>query len=259
MEQGNAPVPDLQAILATLSQYTGSAGGVPLQHLPEHYAPPPVELGHVAFERSATSTPQPAPAEKAHDPRLRPQARSAIASPKPMIDPATITTWQEGLRCVTKIAARNVQFVASIKKMMDDQRKHEMRWYSERQALKQMQNNRKSSSAKAASILQSLGSGPAVAPTSAEAEADNQVELSEYDRKIHVAQRSMEEAMTAELKGLGVPFFGTDLTLVVPDGYNMTKEHPPESHPKWSALVTEGELLALRRRMVGHLEDLYRD
>ena len=65
--------------------------------------------------------------------------------------------------------------------------------------------------------------------------------------------------MTAELKGLGVPFFGTDLNLVVPDGYDVGKEQLPESHPRWSALVTDTELLTLRRRMVGHLEDLYRD
>lgn len=125
--------------------------------------------------------------------------------------------------------------------------------------MKQMQNNRKTSSAKAASILQSLGNGTTAAPAAVEAEADNEAELAEYDRKIYVAQQSMEVAMTAEMKGLGVPFFGTDGTLVAPDGYNMSKESMPEGQPRWSPLVTEGELLALRRKMVGHLEDLYRD
>jgi len=144
--------------------------------------------------------------------------------------------------------------------MMDDQQKHEMRWYSERQNLKQMQVNRKASSAKAASILQSLGNGTS-SNTSADAssELNDQAELAEYDRKLYSAQASMEEAMTAELKGLGVPFFGTDSNLVVPDGYDVGKEQLPESHPRWSTLVTESELLALRRRIVGHLEDLYKD
>lgn len=142
---------------------------------------------------------------------------------------------------------------------MEDQRKHEMRWYSERQALKQMQTNRSSSAAKAASILQSLGSSTAVAPSSAQAEVDNQAELAEYDLKIYTAQQSMEEAMTAELKGLGVPFFGTDVSLVVSDGYSIAEKRLPEVLPKWSPIITESELLALRRRMVGHLEDLYRD
>ena len=134
-----------------------------------------------------------------------------------------------------------------------------MRWYSERQALKQMQNNRKTSSAKAASILQSLGNGFASAPTTVQSEGENEAELAGYDRKIHSAQRSMEDAMTVEMKGLGVPFFGTDVKLVVSDGYDVTKEQLPESHARWSPLITESELLTLRRRMVGHLEDLYRD
>ena len=143
--------------------------------------------------------------------------------------------------------------------MMDDQRKHEMRWYSERQALKQIQNNRKSSSAQAATILQSLGGGFAPGPSPVAAEEENDAELAGYDRKIYVAQRTMEDAMTAEMKGLGVPFFGTDEKLVVSDDYDVTKEQLPESQAKWSPLVTESELLTLRRRMVGHLEDLYRD
>ncbi|KAK5133394.1 hypothetical protein LTR08_007733 [Meristemomyces frigidus] len=265
MDGGNAPSPDLQALLATLSQYTNAVpNGAPLA---EQHSMPLVSAPFAFdIERSAASTPQPASAhasanaQRPQDPRLRPQSRSVTASPKPpQIDPATITVWQEGLRCVTKIAAQNSQFAVGIKKMMDDQRKHEMRWYSERQALKQMQNNRKSSSAQAAAILQSLGNGAAFPTTPAEAETENEAELAGYDCKIHAAQRSMEDAMTAEMKGLGVPFFGTDVKLVVPDDYDMTKELLPESHAKWSPLVTESELLTLRRRMVGHLEDLYRD
>ena len=142
---------------------------------------------------------------------------------------------------------------------MDDQRKHEMRWYSERQALKQVQNNRKSSSAQAASILQLLGNSFGTAPSLTQAAEEHDAELVLYDRKIYAAQRSMEDAMSIEMKGLGVPFFGTDVKLVVPDDYNLTKENTSDSHAKWSPLVTESELLTLRRRMVGHLEDLYRD
>lgn len=142
--------------------------------------------------------------------------------------------------------------------MMDDQRKHEMRWYAERQSLKQTQASRSSSSAKAQAILQSLGGGVAVDP-SATAEVDKVEELAKFDRKIYAAQNAMEQAMTAELKGLGVPFFGTDLNLVVPEGYDLSKEQLPEGHPTWSPLVTDAELLTLRRKMVGHLEDLYRD
>ena len=141
---------------------------------------------------------------------------------------------------------------------MEDQQKHEMRWYAERQALKQTQAARLSSSAKAQSILKSLNNGMAVEVLGG-SEIDGAEELARFDRKIYAAQEAMEQAMVSELKGLGVPFFGTDLNLVVPDGYDMSKEQPPEGQPKWSRMVTESEVLALRRRMVGHLEDMYKD
>lgn len=131
-----------------------------------------------------------------------------------------------------------------------------MRWYKERQALKQAQASRSTSAAKAQSILQSLnGTGP----TPTHAQVDQEAELQAFDRKVHAAQVAMQTAMTAELKGLGVPFFGTNPGLVIPDESNRSQEQPPEDHPRWSALVTEADLLELRRRMVGHLEDLYRD
>lgn len=142
--------------------------------------------------------------------------------------------------------------------MMQDQRSHEMRWYAERQALKQAQINRTGSSAKALSILQSLNGG-VLDHASSNANDDNADELRRFDQKVHAAQSAMEANMTAELKGLGVPYFGTDDNLVVADGYDVSKEQPPADHPKWSPVVTESELLSLRRRMVGHLEDLYRD
>ncbi|KAK5169664.1 uncharacterized protein LTR77_005642 [Saxophila tyrrhenica] len=253
--EGTTATPDLQAILSTLAQFSAPVQNQESAQVTQnHDAQPRVET---PIPRHFQPTP-PADVEKPRtpDPRLRPQSRS-IASPKP-IDPATITTWQDGLRCVTKIAAQNAQFAATIKKMMADQRKHEMRWYSERQALKQKQVNRSSSSAQAHSILQSLGgANPSKPASDAESSSSNEAELASFDQKIYAAQVEMETAMTAELKGLGVPFFGTDQSLVVlEDG--MVKA-PPENQPKWSPNITEKQLLELRRRMVGHLEDLYRD
>ncbi len=104
--------PDLQSILASLAKYatppqpltttsdTANVDALPL----------PTRSGSVSL--------LPREPETAADPRLKPQSRSAAtASPKPMIDPATITTWQDGIRCVTKIAAQNAQFAASIRKV----------------------------------------------------------------------------------------------------------------------------------------------
>ncbi|KAK5680558.1 hypothetical protein LTS10_007490 [Elasticomyces elasticus] len=239
--------PDLQAILATLSQFTNATPDC----LPtsQHDA-----LSAYQYE-SPTAAPTTAsiPAARAHDPRLRPQSRSATASPKPIVDPATIITWQEGLRCVTKIAAQNAQFAVSIRRMIEDQKKNEMRWYAERQALKQSQATRSTASAQATSILQSLGSAASSTPATQQTQSEKDAELAEFDRKIYAAQMSMDAAMTSELKGLGVPFFGTRQEKI------LAENHGPEDGSMLNPTITQGALTELRRKMVGHLEDLYRD
>lgn len=142
---------------------------------------------------------------------------------------------------------------------MEDQRKNETRWYAERQNLKQRQSNRVKSSAQAQSILKSLRGGETTTSTQAASVVDTEAELADFDRKIHAAQVEMEKTMTAELKALGVPFFGTDQSLVVKEPEEIDRASNRPERPKWSPFVTETQLLELRRRMVGHLEDLYRD
>lgn len=143
---------------------------------------------------------------------------------------------------------------------MKDQRANEMRWYSERQSLKQTQANRSSSAARAQSILKSLNTSfYGQPPEMVEPEADKERELTEFDQKIYSAQAAMENVMTAELKGLGVPFFGTDASLIVPNDHDLSKSQDSEGRPKWSPLVTEDQMMALKRKMVQHLEDLYKD
>lgn len=138
--------------------------------------------------------------------------------------------------------------------MMRDQRSHEMRWYSERQSLKQSQASRSGSAAKALSILQTLSRSEQPVEATAQSEEEKQSELSAFDRKLYAAQVAMETAMTAELKGLGVPFFGTPDHLVISDDGQI-----PAGSSSVGSAVTEAELLKLRRKMVSHLEDLYRD
>jgi hypothetical protein len=101
--------PDLQTILSNLARLS-----TPTQPVESPFngvnAGTPTSSNPGGFDRSL--------ADRTDDPRVRPQSRSAAtASPKPTIDPATITTWQEGLRCVTKIATQNAQFAASIRKV----------------------------------------------------------------------------------------------------------------------------------------------
>lgn len=118
--------PDLQSILATLAQFTQPSPNAAQQASSEPYFenafgafPSAVQGDNAAATEQNASLKVEAPT----DPRLRgrPQSRTVtpIATPQPknVIDPATITTWQEGLRCVTKIAAQNKMFEASIKRV----------------------------------------------------------------------------------------------------------------------------------------------
>ncbi|GAB7361981.1 hypothetical protein MBLNU230_g2018t1 [Neophaeotheca triangularis] len=258
--QQNA-LPDIASILATLSQYTPQNDSTltpTLQESTVHKASSP------SIDQPALSSQ--APFEKPYDPRLsnRPQQgsstpqqqRTSTASPRPTIDPATIITWPEALRCVTKIAAQNQSFATSIRRMIADQKRNEMRWYSERQALKQNQAARSASAAKALSLLAGVKGGQSqstLASASGEKadEVDKDAELRAFDEKIYAALLSMEWAMTSELKGLGVPFFGTPGELVMADG--------EVGGGEGKGKVTGGELVALRRRMVAYLEDMYKD
>lgn len=142
---------------------------------------------------------------------------------------------------------------------MEEQRKSEMRWYAERQALKKMQASRSQSSAQAQSILRSLGNAMNTDAQLTVGDATHaEAELAAFDRRLYEQQTDLEHSMSAELKALGVPFFGTDPALVKQSSDASTGQEPVD-RPKWSPLVTEIQLLELRKRMIGHLEDLYRD
>ena len=70
----------------------------------------------------------------------------------------------------------------------------------------------------------------------------------------------MQDNMTAELKGLGVPFFGTNADRLVADDQNAeTNDGDKGGQPKWSPRVTREELLALQRKILAYLEDMYKE
>lgn len=78
-------------------------------------------------------------------------------------------------------------------------------------------------------------------------------ELRAYDQKVHQAQKHMNNAMTVELKALGVPFFGTSADKVVPDRIDGAETRPG------SNCISYSELRDLQRRMISYLEDMYKD
>lgn len=131
--QNMAQQPDLQAILATLAQYSQQNNTeqappqTPYQPVDSNNAPPSIpENNNLSAILHNARVESPVSA----DPRLRgrPQNRSITPAQPPkqdqpqpqqpsIIDPATITVWQDALRCVTKIAAQNKMFETTIRRV----------------------------------------------------------------------------------------------------------------------------------------------
>jgi len=83
-------------------------------------------------------------------------------------------------------------------------------------------------------------------------------ELETFDMKVYKAQTQMVREMSARLRSLGVPFFGTKSELVrspgkdaVGDGDGVQKEE--------KGTIDEADLVKLQRKMLGILEDLCSD
>ncbi|KAL2355341.1 hypothetical protein BJ546DRAFT_948785 [Cryomyces antarcticus] len=90
---------------------------------------------HPVDEKGLLAVPSPSAASIPHTiaghfaPEQRRSQASSIA-PKPQpIDPASIVEWRIAVRCITKIVAQNESLGDVIRRMMLDQRKHEMQWY----------------------------------------------------------------------------------------------------------------------------------
>ncbi|THX60400.1 hypothetical protein D6D06_01229 [Aureobasidium pullulans] len=267
--------PDLASILATLARFAP-------QQQEQQQAPPPAattptitdprlqrrqqQNAQSSFQPSYEKHPKPVDhSSSSYNPQaavfqpVKPQGRSTPQPPKTstpqqeqqtIIDPAMITEWSAGLRCVTKIAAQSPMFADKIR--------------GNRQTVKQMQAKRSASANELQNILKSVGGTGINTPQTAEEKA---AELAAFDQKLYKAQLAMNESMSQVLKHLGVPFFGTHAALILPDhdGNGDQNEKKDEQivdaqgeRPKWSPRVTAKELMELKRKMVGYLEDMYK-
>lgn len=112
---------DLDAILRTLASLP-KPEEQQVQHQPhDTYLP----------YQQPTSDPRLAGRSSQLQPIPKPQARSST----PLIDPATIIDWKQGLRCVSKIAAQNPHFSVSVRKLIKDQEGNVRQWEAGRQRL----------------------------------------------------------------------------------------------------------------------------
>jgi hypothetical protein len=120
------PNADLAKILATLASLQ-QPGASPAQDQQQSYDP---NQSYQSYQEDAQLYPpqQNLPYHQTADPRLanRPASQyTSTPTPRPqdrvytsLIDPATITDWKQGLRCVSKIAQQNPEFAASIRKVL---------------------------------------------------------------------------------------------------------------------------------------------
>ncbi|TKA58229.1 hypothetical protein B0A49_10998 [Cryomyces minteri] len=88
---------------------------------------------------------------------------------------------------------------------------------------------------------------------------ENKAELERFHAKLHRAQLDMFNARSAELKALGVPFFGTRSQLIVRSEEQNSRASADDSQMEHAGKITDQRLLELQERMIQHLEDLYKD
>ncbi|KAJ4993095.1 hypothetical protein SVAN01_01447 [Stagonosporopsis vannaccii] len=186
-------------------------------------------------------SPQPQPVPK-------PQARSST----PLIDPATIIDWKQGLRCVSKIAAQNPQFAVSVRKLIKDQEGNVKQWEAGRTRLIEEQAMKKENehTHRAALSLPGLLENTPILRTPER----EQEELDQYDAKVYRASKAMVESQSSSLKVLGVPFFGVRPHLLASEDEEIDTN--AEGTP---TKIAQSQVLELQRRMLTHLLDLYGD
>ncbi|KAH6616816.1 hypothetical protein C7974DRAFT_52743 [Boeremia exigua] len=228
---------DLDAILRTLASL--SKPEEQGQHQPQdQYVP---QQQPAADPRLAGRSFQPQPIPK-------PQVRSST----PLIDPATIIDWKQGLRCVSKIAAQNPQFTITVRKLIKDQEGNVRQWEAGRTRLIEehvLKKENEQTHRAALSLPGLLENTPLLRTPEREQE-----ELTQYDAKVYRASKAMVESQTSALKVLGVPFFGVRPHLLASEDETIAT-NADESPMK----ISQSQVLELQRRMLTHLLDLYGD
>ncbi|KAK0104570.1 hypothetical protein ONS95_004856 [Cadophora gregata] len=243
--------PDLASILRTLASLAPQTQ--PQQDQPTAYGQPSSFTSH--FQPSQQSWVPPAE-------QVSSIPRSTTPSEPPpqtsVADPSTITEWSAGLKCVMRTVVKHESILNDIRKMMKNQRDHEEEWWNGRQNLVEKQKARKEGQQKLDDVLKAVGG--AVTPGFASNHSDDHTkELKTFDMKVYKAQMQMVKEMTAKLRSLGVPFFGTRSDLVIPNGKEANAVSGTADRKDEKGTIDEIELMKLQRKMLIILEDLCSD
>lgn len=92
-------------------------------------------------------------------------------------------------------------------------------------------------------------------------EKENEAEIANYDAKVYKASAQMADALTAELRGLKIPFFALRKSLIQGSSpSDLGSGHGKDAvDNNESSKVSKSELAALQRRMLELLEDLCKE
>ncbi|CAG8977884.1 hypothetical protein HYALB_00001761 [Hymenoscyphus albidus] len=254
--------PDLASILAGLASLAPQP-----QPQPPQAPPPPQESGPsqvpVPYHQAQSTQPN-HQYQQILQQQLEQASRSIQPGPPPVaavpnpIDPATITEWSAGLRCVMKTVARHENVMNDIRRMIKVQHEHEEQWFKGREALLERQVARKEGQKKLDEVMKAIG-GAVSSNTPTNTTEELARELETFDMKVYKAQMQMAKEMTSKLRNMGVPFFGTRTELIRPMSHANTGRGDASKESGGKALIDEIELVKLQRKMLGILEDLCSD
>ncbi|KAJ5358733.1 uncharacterized protein N7496_011146 [Penicillium cataractarum] len=235
---------DLNSVLHTLSSLTT----------------PGITSRSASSSQTGTRDPRQVRRERVHTPRESTPSTPKSQSKTPAIDPSTITTWPAALRYVMRTVGQNEETQLRIRGLIRSQHNHERQWWKGREALLEKQQARGDKKKELDAVLRSIGA-PIDSKTTTDENAER-AELEEYDRKVYKASVQMAEALIAELRGMKIPFFGLQKSLIhdsdTPEKVSSDFNADGPGDAPLSKL-TKSDHANLQRRMLGLLEDLCKE
>ncbi|KAJ5498817.1 Protein of unknown function DUF2458 [Penicillium expansum] len=243
MGDGSYNASDLNSVLSTLSSLASQGQGSSNQHIttPTH----PAKI--TSSQSKPSQDPRPPQARI-----TRPSTTSTSAS-----DSSTITTWPAALKHVMRTVGQNEETQARIRGVIRSQHRHEQQWFQAREALLKQQQGRPEKQRELDAVLRAIGAP--VKEEDGSTEKEFAAEIATYDAKVHRAAVQMGDAIIAELRGLGIPFFTLRKELVQDTPSNIEgaqSRSQMESAGTTSSTVSKSELVKLQQRMLELLEDL---
>ncbi|CAI7593003.1 unnamed protein product [Penicillium discolor] len=233
---------DLNSVLSTLSSLASQGQGSSNQHVPTPIHPPKILLSK---------------SKPSEDPRP-PQSRITRPSTSTSVaDSSTITTWPAALKHVMRTVGQNEETQARIRGVIRSQHRHEQQWFQAREALLKQQQGRPEKQRELDAVLRSIGAP--VKEEDGSTEKELAAEIATYDAKVYKAAVQMGDAIIAELRGLGIPFFTLRKELVEDNSSQIEGSQPrsqTESTGTTPSPISKSELVNLQQRMLELLEDL---